>query len=75
MAVPGLRIVSAWLLLAPTIMLPNDTLEGVTLICGCTPVPLREIVRGELVALLTTLMLPRAAPTLAGVKFAESERL
>jgi len=38
-------------------------------------VPLREIVNGELVALLTTLMLPTAAPALAGVKFAVSGRL
>lgn len=74
-AVPELRIVSVWLPLAPTIRLPNDTLEGVTLIWGCTPVPLRDIVRGELVALLTTLMLPTAAPAIVGEKFAASGRL
>jgi len=74
-AVPGLRIVSVWLAPAPTIRLPNGTLEGVTLICGCTPVPLRDMVRGEFVALLTTLMLPATAPALAGVKFTDRGRL
>ena len=39
------------------------------------PVPLREIVAGELVAVLTTLMLPLTAPTAVGAKLAVSARL
>jgi len=74
-AVPGFLMVSVWELATPTVTLPKLTLEGITEICGCTPVPLRAIVRGELVALLTTLMLPTAAPALAGAKFAASGRL
>lgn len=74
-AVPGFLMVRVWELLTPTVTLPKLTLAGMTEICGCTPLPLREIVTGELVALLTTLMLPRAAPTLVGLKFAESGRL
>jgi hypothetical protein len=56
-------------------MLPKLTLEGVTESCGCVPVPLSEIVEGELVAVLTTLMLPATAPTVAGPKLAVSGRL
>ena len=52
---------------APTVMLPKLTLEGVTEICGCVPVPLKEIVAGELVALLTTVTLPAKLPAEAGV--------
>jgi len=33
-------------------------LVGITVICGCTPVPLRETTAGEFVAVLTTLMFP-----------------
>ncbi len=57
------------------VTLPKLTLEGMTEICGCTPVPLREIVGGELAALLTTLMLPATAPVAAGEKLTESGRL
>lgn len=63
------------MLVTPTVTLPKLTLEGMTEICGCTPVPLKEVVAGELVAVLTTLMLPEIAPVAAGAKFAESERL
>ncbi len=68
-------MVSVWEPVAPTVRLPKLTLDGVTEICGCTPVPLKEIVAGELVALLTTLMLPATAPVAAGANFAVSERL
>jgi len=53
---------------APTAMLPKLTLEGVTEICGCVPVPVREIVAGELVALLTTVTLPARLPVEVGAK-------
>lgn len=66
---------TVWLPFAPTVMFPKLTLEGVTAICGCIPVPLKEIVAGELVAVLTTLILPAAVPATAGAKFAVSERL
>ena len=39
------------------------------------PVPLNEIVAGELVAVLTTLMLPATAPVVAGAKLAVSGKL
>jgi len=59
----------------PTVTLPKLTLEGVTEICGCTPAPLKEIVVGELVAVLATVILPTAAPAAAGAKFTVSGRL
>jgi hypothetical protein len=68
-------MVSVWVPVAPTVRLPKLTLEGVTEICGCTPVPLKGIVAGELVAVLTTLMLPAEAPVAAGPKLALSGRL
>jgi hypothetical protein len=73
--VPGFRTVSVWVPVAPTTRLPKLRLEGLTEICGCKPVPLKEIVTGELVAVLTTLMLPATAPTVAGTKLAVSGRL
>ena len=74
-AVPAFRMVSDCVPVAPTRMLPKLTLEGVTEICGCVPAPLKEIVVGELVAVLTTLILPVTAPAVAGAKFAVSARL
>jgi hypothetical protein len=67
-AVPGLRMVMVCVLFTPTLTLPKLTLVGTTEICGCTPVPLREIVAGELVALLTTVTLPDREPAEAGAK-------
>ena len=74
-AVPLLLIVSAWLLVTPTVTLPKPMLAGITAICGCTPLPLSEIVEGELVALLTTLRLPTALPAVVGAKLTVTERL
>ena len=74
-AVPGFRIVSVCVLVTPTVTLPKLMLEGITEICGCTPVPLSEIVAVELVAVLTTLMLPDTAPVASGENFAVSGRL
>src|SRR5258708_39774227 len=39
------------------------------------PVPLNEIIAGELVAVLTTLMLPATAPVVVGAKLAVSGKL
>jgi hypothetical protein len=50
------------------VTLPKLTLEGVTEICGCIPVPVREIVAGEFVALLTTVTLPARLPVEVGAK-------
>ena len=74
-AVPGFRMVRVWVLVTPTVTLPKLTLEGTTEICGCTPVPLSAIVAGELVAVLTTLMLPETLPAEAGAKLAVIARL
>ena len=74
-AVPGLLMTSVWVLVTPTVTLPKPTLAGITEICGCTPLPLSEIVVGELVALLTMLRLPVALPPVDGTKLTLSERL
>ena len=74
-AVPGLLMASIWVLVTPTVTLPKLTLAGITEICGCTPLPLSEIVVGELVALLIKLRLPVALPAVAGAKLTVSEKL
>ncbi len=74
-AVPGLLIVSVWVLVTPTATLLKFTLVGITLICGCMPLPLSEIVAGELVALLTTLRLPVALTAVPGAKLTMSAKL
>lgn len=74
-AVPGLLIVKVCVLAEPTVALPKLVLAGITEICGCTPVPLRAMVVGELVALLTTVRLPAALPATAGEKLTARARL
>jgi len=74
-AVPGLLMVTVWVLVTPTATLLKLTLEGIRVICGCTPLPLSEIVGGELVALLTTLRLPVALTAVAGAKLTLSAKL
>jgi hypothetical protein len=51
-------MVTVWEFVTPTVTLLNATVEGTTEIAGCTPVPLRAIVIGELVALLVTARVP-----------------
>ena len=60
---------------APTSKLPKLRLAGETESKGCTPAPLREIIAGELVAVLAMLTLPATLPGDAGAKFTASERL
>jgi hypothetical protein len=55
-------------LVTPTATLPKLMLDGMTEICGCVPVPLSEIVAGELAALLTTATLPERLPVEVGAK-------
>ena len=74
-AAPGLLMASVWVLVTPTVTLPKLTLTGITEICGCTPLPLSEIVAGELVALLTTLRLATALPAVVGAKLTVTVRL
>src|SRR5258708_10598428 len=62
-----------WELVEPTATLPKFALVGVTLIeawRGCAPVPVREMVSGELVALLVTVTLPDALPVTVGANTA-----
>ena len=66
MPVPGFWTVMVCVFVTPTVTLPKLTLEGVTEIKGFTPAPLREMVAGELVALLTTLTVPETLPAAAG---------
>jgi hypothetical protein len=68
-AVPVFDTVTVWLVAVFTVWLPKATELGVTLIAGAdaaTPVPVKLIVSGEGLALLTTEMLPEAAPVVAG---------
>jgi len=60
-------------LVTPTVTFPKATLEGTTAICGCTPVPLREIVKGEFVALLVTVTVPANVPVALGANFTLSD--
>jgi hypothetical protein len=74
-AVPGLLIVTVCEFVKPTVTLLKLTLEGITEIAGCTPVPLRAIVAGEFVALLTTLSAPAELPTPCGAKVTDTGKL
>ncbi len=60
-------------MVTPTETFPKITLEGTTAICGCTPVPLREMVKGEFVALLVTLTVPVNVPVVLGANFTLKE--
>jgi hypothetical protein len=53
--------------------LPKAALAGVAEICGCVPVPVMEIVVGELGALLTMEIVPVALPPLVGANCAVNE--
>jgi hypothetical protein len=75
LAAPGLVTVTVCVFVTPTVTLAKPTLEGTTEMAGCTPVPLREMAAGELVALLTMLREPGELPTLAGAKVMERGRL
>ena len=74
-AVPGFRTVTFCDCELPTRTLPKLRLDGVALMSGWTPVPLREIVDGEFEALLTILIAPVAGPLVVGEKAAVSERV
>ena len=72
LAVPVLDKVRVWgLLVLPTATLPKLRLAGLALSRRLTPVPDRATVAGELVALLTTEMLPVALPVAVGANVAE----
>ena len=75
LAVPGLVIVTVCVLVTPKVTFVKLTLEGIVAMAGWMPVPLREMVRGELAALLTTLREPVTLPALAGAKVTEIGRL
>jgi len=70
---PVLPIRIVWEFVEPTVTLPKLALEGVRLIAAwrdCAPVPVREMVSGELVALLVTVTLPDALPAAVGANTA-----
>jgi hypothetical protein len=71
-ALPGLLKVIVCDELPPTATFPNATLAGLAVIWGAatTPVPVSEIVAGEFVALLVTVMLPDPLTADAGAYFA-----
>jgi hypothetical protein len=58
--------------LLPTATLPNGTLVGLIVSCGCVcvPLPLRAIVSGDPGALLVIEILPVAAPVVVGANLA-----
>jgi len=64
-ALPVFVRVTVCELLPPTLTLPKLTLDGVTVSCGCAPVPLREIV-SESEASPTTVRVPVTAPADCG---------
>ena len=66
LALPELVKVRFCTPVVPTSTLPKLTLGGVTESCGCTPVPLRAMVLGELGALLTSETLPDTLPVAVG---------
>jgi hypothetical protein len=69
LAVPVFAKVTAWVLLVlPTVTSPKLRLAGLALRRRLTPVPERETVAGEFVALLTTEMLPVTLPVVEGAK-------
>ena len=74
-AVPGFRTVTLCDCELPTKTLPKLRLDGVALMSGWTPVPLKNIVDGEFEALLTMLIAPVAGPLVVGEKTAVSERV
>src|SRR6266852_5083250 len=63
---PELVKVTSCKLLLLTTTLPRLALGGVMESCGCTPVPLRAMVLGELGALLTSERLPDTLPVAVG---------
>jgi len=68
-AVPVFESVTVWLDEVFTVKLPKLTALGVRLIPGvdvATPVPVRPMARGVLLALLVIEMLPEAAPVVMG---------
>ena len=73
LAEPPFDRVIVWELLVPVETLPKAALDGVTDICGCAPVPVMEMVVGELGALLAMVMVPFALPPLVGANCAENE--
>jgi len=75
LAVPVFLMVIVCVLVTPTETLLKLTLDGVTLIAGCTPAPESAMVAGELVAVLTTVRLPVTLPTAVGAKLTLSDRL
>jgi len=54
----------------PSVTFPKLTVDGVAVIRGCVPVPLKEIVRVGFEALLVIVMLPEALPVEVGAKVA-----
>jgi hypothetical protein len=74
-AEPGFCTVIVCVLWTPVMTLPKLILEGTTVMSGWTPVPLSEIVAGEFVAVLTTLMLPETLPAALGANPMLKERL
>ncbi len=65
LALPAFFSVTVCELLPPTLTLPKLTLDGVTVSCGCVPVPLRETV-SESEAAPVTVRVPLAAPVDCG---------
>jgi len=68
-AVPVFESLTVWLAGVFTVRFPKLTVLGTTLMAGAdaaTPVPVRPIARGVLLALLLIEMLPEAAPVVVG---------
>ena len=66
LALPVLVKVTVWELLWPTVTFPKLRELGDIVIPVCVPVPVSEIVRGELEASLVTTRFAVAAPAVVG---------
>ncbi len=67
LAVPELLSVTLFVLLCPTVMLPKLRLVGFAVSMPATPVPVRPIVSGWVLAELDTETLPFAPPLAVGL--------
>lgn len=75
LALPPFVKVKVCELLVPMTTLPKVALEGVTANCAWIPVPLKEMVVGELLALFVTETLPLTLPVAVGAKVMLREAL
>jgi len=75
LALPGFERVKVWELLVAMTTFPKLALAGLAASCGCTPVPVSEMLVGEALAPFVTDTLPVTLPVDAGAKVTLNETL